>query len=121
MGKICLWCGKPLPKRRRKYCSDHCSFKYWQKYLAPLLWLNARALALERAEYKCEECDRRGNLEVHHIVKLEIDEPRLRSKKNEQDNLRVLCRPCHEKAHHPHAYEKINEIPKEQMVMEFTP
>jgi len=75
-------------------------------------------MALERAIYACEECGRRGSLEVHHIIPLEASESRHNSPKNEQGNLKVLCRPCHEKAHHPHAgIAKEKQIPKEQLAM----
>ena len=114
----CLWCGNPLPKRRRKYCCDDCAFKYWQKYIAWRLWFAARNVALENAGYQCQGCGARGGLEVHHIVPLESGEPRHNTEKNAQDNLRVLCRPCHEKAHHPNAGKpKVREIPKEQMIL----
>jgi len=97
----CLWCANPLPKRRRKYCGDWHGYLYWREYVQPLLWLNARGVAMQRAGRVCEDCGGRENLEVHHIIRLEPGEARLRSPKNEQSNLRVLCRPCHERAHHP--------------------
>ena len=117
----CAWCGNPLPKGRRKYCCDDCAYKYWQKFQAPLWWNNAKNMALARANYQCEAegCGRRGGLEVHHEIRLEPWESRHNSPKNSQDNLRVLCRSCHEKAHHPNAGQcKGTEIPKEQLIME---
>ena len=101
MKKVCLWCGEPVPKGRRKYCDDWHGFYYWRKYLQPLLWINARYLALDRAGRACEKCGAVGDLEVHHIVPLERFEPRHNSPKNAQENLQVLCRPCHELTHHP--------------------
>jgi len=116
--KQCLWCNKPLPKGRRKYCSDHCGYLYWREYIAILWWPNAKAVALERAGNQCAICGRQGDLEVHHIIKLDSGESYHNSPKNTQDNLQVLCRPCHEKAHHPFAgIPPKNQIPKEQLAM----
>jgi 5-methylcytosine-specific restriction endonuclease McrA len=117
--KTCLWCGGKLPKRRRKYCCDDCAHLYFINKIAPLWWSNAREVALERAGNKCEECGGTEKLEVHHIELLSPGESYHNSPKNKQDNLKVLCRQCHEKAHHPNAGKHLKEIPKEQMVMNF--
>jgi len=101
--RACIWCGKPLPKRRRRYCSHECDIQYFQNVYAPLWWNNAKSMALERANHQCEQCGNRGYLEVHHKEKLENGESRHNSQKNRQENLIVLCRPCHEKVHHPHS------------------
>lgn len=113
---VCVWCGSPLPKRRRKYCSDDCADKYFVHNIQPLWWNNATIIALERAGHKCEECQSQEKLEVHHIEALEPFEPRWNSPKNRQENLKVLCRLCHEDAHRKLPNRKV--IPKEQMVME---
>jgi len=116
--KACLCCGKSLPKRRRKYCSDECANEYFIHKIEPLWWNNARRIALERAGYKCEECESQEGLEVHHIEPLEPFEPRWNSPKNRQDNLKVLCSNCHEDVHRKLPSNK-KIIPKEQMRMEF--
>ncbi len=113
--KVCLWCDKPLPKGRRKYCCDECSHEYFVNKIACLWWSNAVAMAQERANYKCEDCGNKDKLEVHHIIKLDRFENRHNSPKNSQDNLRVLCRPCHEDAHHKNptpqmAFNLANEV-----------
>ena len=113
MSRICIWCGNSLPKRRRKYCSDECADEYFIKCIAPLWWQNAVAMALKRAGNKCEQCDGKDRLEVHHIVPLERGEARHNSPKNNQDNLEVLCRACHERAHH--SLRTVSRIPKEQI------
>lgn len=46
-GKKCKECGKPLPKRRSKFCSDYCGSK-WRR--------ESRALNL--VEIECEYCGR---------------------------------------------------------------
>jgi ribosomal protein S27AE len=99
----CLWCGKELPKRRRKYCSDECSHEYFIHNIAPLWWNVAKERAIKRANHLCEKCGKWGYLEVHHKEKLGKYEARHNSPKNRQDNLIVLCRKCHEEAHHPNS------------------
>ena len=111
----CLWCERPLPKGRRKYCSDECSMWYFIYKIEPLWWGNAVKQALDRAENKCENCGSIEKLEVHHIIGLESGEQRHNSKKNSQDNLKVLCRQCHERAHH--GAKVIQAIPKEQLAL----
>lgn len=117
--KSCIWCNSPLPKRRRKYCSDECSGEYFVHCVKPLWWSCATQMALERAENKCEDCGTRGPLEVHHIIPLAPFEPRWNSHKNSQDNLVVLCRCCHERVHHgdPAKRTKSGVIPKEQLAL----
>lgn len=115
-----MWCSKPLPKRRRKYCSDECGDEYFTHYIEPLWRDNATKMALKWAGYKCEECGSNEKLEVHHIEKLGESEPRWNSPKNRQDNLKVLCRSCHENAHRMYP-ASLKIILKEQMVMDFTP
>ena len=54
----------------------------------------------------CEECRKRGlivtgNLEAHHKIPLtreNINDPEISLN---LDNLMLLCKPCHEKQHHP--------------------
>ncbi len=98
--KVCLWCGEPLPKRRRKYCCDEHANLYFIHSISPLWWSCAREAALLKAENKCEGCGSRERLEVHHKIPLERWETRHNSPKNELGNLKVLCRACHEDAHH---------------------
>ena len=56
-------------------------------------WARIRTLALRRANYKCEQCERRKNLHVHHW------EPFWISQNSGLDNLVVLCRECHKEKH----------------------
>lgn len=55
--------------------------------------------ALERAGYRCEECGSGSDLEVHHLTyeRLGCELP---------EDLRVLCRRCHETAHAPRNRQK---------------
>lgn len=56
-----------------------------------LKWLDARAEAFERDEYRCATCGTTETLDVHHIV------PQREGGTDNLDNLVVLCRKCHSK------------------------
>lgn len=99
--KSCLYCAAPLPKGRRKYCSDRCSLSYFQEKIKPFWWNRAKATALRRAGDRCEDCSSRDHLEVHHLVPLAPGEARWNSPKKVQSNLIVLCRRHHNQTHHP--------------------
>lgn len=101
MIKTCLYCQAPVPKGRRKYCSDKCSRRYWEEKILPLWWGNAAATALRRTGGLCEECGSSEKLEVHHLVPLAKGESRHNSLKNVQSNLMVLCLKHHTQIHHP--------------------
>jgi len=59
--------------------------------------------ALERANYSCENCGKRGRLEIHHILPIYIatqvykDLPH--AALSVLENAMVLCPPCHCKEH----------------------
>ena len=67
-------------------------------------------MAIKRAGHKCEACGKAGYLEVHHIEKLAKGESYHNSPKNRQDNLKVLCRRCHDIAHHPNSVVAIVQL-----------
>lgn len=66
-------------------------------------WRNLRLAILERDHYECQWCKAEGRLttqydstlEVDHIKELEIN-PELAF---DPDNLRTLCKDCHNKRH----------------------
>lgn len=51
----CDWCGKGLEGRRRRWCSDACSYAYTENHA----WTNARAAALRRDKV-CQACGSTG-------------------------------------------------------------
>lgn len=55
-------------------------------------WKQARADCLARDEYRCVQCGSEEELEADHILELALY-PDLAF---DVDNLRTLCRPCHE-------------------------
>lgn len=62
-----------------------------------LLWAYSRKRALERANFRCQQCGATDSLQVHHIEPLDSSEreyPTV-SEKNQLTNLMVLYLPCH--------------------------
>lgn len=81
-------------------------------------WRKKRKQILERDQYECQWCKAAGLvtvadesvLEVDHIKELETN-PGLAF---EDDNLRTLCKDCHNKRHHRMNYRHRNKIYKWQ-------
>ena len=55
-----------------------------------------RRAALDRAGWRCEQCERAGRLEVHH------KRPLHKGGSHALDNLQVLCVSCHIELHRVH-------------------
>mgnify|MGYP003950296153 CR=1 FL=1 len=88
---VCPWCGRALPARRRRWCSDPCR----ADFVANHFWGLARERALARDEHRCTTCGvRRRKLEVHHV------DPRrgqgyAAGCHHHLDLLETLCHACH--------------------------
>jgi len=52
-------------------------------------WARIRARILDRDDYRCVRCGRRGDLEVDHIIGRE------HGRDDSAENLQTLCRGCH--------------------------
>jgi 5-methylcytosine-specific restriction endonuclease McrA len=64
----------------------------YKEYLQTEHWINLREQALRKAKYKCELCNSKENLNVHHKT--------YDNKGNEPlSDLIVLCNNCHAKFH----------------------
>ena len=61
-------------------------------YLYSKHWRETRVRKLKDVGYKCEKCQQRGRLDVHHLTYARIGREKM-------SDLQVLCRPCHEKEH----------------------
>lgn len=111
---LCWLCGAdPGGKRYRRYCWGHGKI-----YYELFSWSYASQAAIERADYRCENCGRAAyyydhenpvSLEVHHIIPLEGG-PRNWTWLNVPWNLIALCHDCHLEIHaamRPNGWEKI--------------
>lgn len=124
---VCAECGVPFKKRvseihkaeeagHRHMCSRSCRNTSTSKLLGGdgtwvaggrhgaarsrgKEWRYAKAAALARDGYSCQQCDTTENLEVHHW------EPYFISFDNSLDNLVTLCRPCHQDKHEEYRRE----------------
>ena len=101
----CIICAKPLPPRRRSYCSDTCRDTKWQRYWSeatteakkivgyrPMMW---PTIANEQITLfpACSRCGSIQHLEAHLIRALHS------GGSNELSNLTTLCHPCHRAQH----------------------
>ena len=94
---VCLNCGKPLPSRRRKYCSNKCANEFFVKHNFSLLKFEI----FKRDKYTCQHCgyiselDKRGihttsYLECDHILAISLG-----GEEFDEKNLQTLCKECH--------------------------
>jgi len=54
-GEHCIICGKDLPSRKRKYCSDEC-YSEWSRKIQTENWGVLRNKTLEASNLKCIKC-----------------------------------------------------------------
>lgn len=92
----CDWCGRPLLRNRRRWCSALCVSLFRRNHL----WTSAREAALSRDRFACVRCGSKDGLEVNHIVPLAYSSrhranPRAASCAHHMDNLETLCHSCH--------------------------
>jgi 5-methylcytosine-specific restriction endonuclease McrA len=99
-GLHCTICGKSLPPKRRKYCSDKC-FLHWYNRIARFDWPSIRKAVRRRDKYTCRDCgtkrDKYGGspkLTVHHVVPIKDGGPEF-----DIGNCVTLCETCHRKRH----------------------
>lgn len=64
----------------------------YPEYLDTRHWQRTRLVALRNASYRCEACGAPRHLDVHHLTYI-------RRGAELPEDLRVLCRDCHEKEH----------------------
>lgn len=69
-----------------------CGYPTYEAYLQSHKWSKKREAALKEADYKCSICGGKDNLQVHHLSYKEVEG-------EDVSQVRVLCRPCHEKVH----------------------
>lgn len=69
-----------------------------QRFYRSDTWKIARAIKIANACGVCEECGAIGT-EVHHIIHLTPENVTDPSVATNQENLKLLCNECHNKAH----------------------
>lgn len=109
--KYCAYCGSKMERQRygkrledlsafirRKYCCRDCMRKAFVcKDSSNQSWKSAHATArklihlIEQREVVCAQCGSTENVDIHHIDGV--------AQNNNSDNLILLCRSCHMKAH----------------------
>ena len=118
--KKCLFCGKELKNRQKKYCSHACQKNFErEKYVNE--WLSGKKLVLrgkyqlsstirqyllQKANYKCSKCGWGEKNPYSGKYSLEIDHIDGNYKNNSPENLRVLCPNCHSLTKHYRALNK---------------
>ena len=90
----CAYCGDPLPKGHRLYCSRECGWRFVEDpryHRRLLLWSRIRAEVLW--EHKtCQICGVNPSSEVDHIIEVAVGgDPFAKS------NLQALCSTCHKR------------------------
>ena len=96
--KYCIWCGKDISGKKRKFCCKDHWLNFYHEYLERFDWNHIRNRILKRDHYTCQYCIKkdqttipisRSKLEVHHII------PRCQGGSDLDDNLITLCIECH--------------------------
>jgi len=68
------------------------------RFYKSVAWQVAREIKVRDANGKCERCGVLGE-EVHHIIKLTINNVKDPAISLNQKNLELLCKKCHNAAH----------------------
>ena len=81
-------------------------------------WHLARAIKICSANGLCEKCGAPGK-EVHHIIRLTINNVDNPSISLNQDNLILLCNDCHNKEHHRFGKKKVYKFDKDGNLVDY--
>jgi len=65
---------------------------YYKKYIQSEIWRSFRNRIFKKRGFKCELCDSKKNLQLHHITYERIG-------KEDENDVIILCQECHKKAH----------------------
>ncbi len=125
---VCDWCGEiieRMPSQTDRCEHNFCDFECYGKWKSENIikektnfwkggvtekgyyygcnWEEQREKTLKRDGYKCQLCDSKKDLVVHHKRPLRTFDKTKENwykKANDLDNLITLCRSCHSKQHH---------------------
>jgi len=92
--KKCAWCGGPIPKGQKLYCSSKCSWRFFNDsryHSRVLLWTKIRAEVLWENKV-CVKCGINLSSEVDHIREIAAGGDPF-----DKSNLQALCHNCHKK------------------------
>ena len=97
----CLYCGKRLTGRQRKYCCQSHGQKYWwaTRTYEVIYWNDFKRGIKKRDLNRCQWCGEKQKdldkpLEVHHIIPISHNGDEF-----DEDNCITLCRKCHREIH----------------------
>lgn len=91
----CLFCGGPLPLRKRKFCTYGCGTEYriaTARYEL-VTWDDIRREAFKRDNYTCTDCHKKFyecEIEGHHKVPIFAG-----GSEFDVNNVETLCHDCH--------------------------
>jgi 5-methylcytosine-specific restriction endonuclease McrA len=72
--------------------------KELHRFYKSVAWQVAREIKMRDANGKCEKCGALGE-EVHHIIKLTVQNVKDPAISLNQENLELLCKKCHNAQH----------------------
>lgn len=93
----CQWCNRELTGRQRLYCSERCTFSFYNYWCCRPAYVRATFI---RDDFTCQECGLHpmgedkpwlpdlSRLECDHII------PLAKGGETTMDNLQTLCREC---------------------------
>lgn len=111
----CQWCNGELTGRQRLYCSERCTFSFYNYWCCRPAYVRATFL---RDNFTCQECgyhrmqeDRSwlpdfSNLECDHII------PLAKGGETDMGNLQTLCRECNRKKGVSVPGEAVQDLPR---------
>jgi len=70
----------------------------WSTYKDQPFWGEYQKV-ITRSGFKCEECGSPDNLVFHHLDGVGFNDVKFGAANNSPENVRLLCRKCHAKAH----------------------
>lgn len=107
---LCRWCDGPLEGKRRRWCSDECSWAFTSNHM----WSAASRAARKRDDNACVQCGAsetlervghgwsaglRSSLQVHHRTPV-LGAHSVFGCHHHLAGLVTLCKPCHLVEHH---------------------
>ena len=87
----CIICQKPLPKFKRKYCSDDC-FRNWFNQFSSHFWGQTRDDVFTRDNYTCVKCGK--HMPSSLLVADHIKPIALGGEEWNMQNIQTLCVDC---------------------------